>query len=39
VRSGLIYRGAIYPAEKIIRYGIFQNKGKWLYLNTSYQYL
>ena len=27
VRSGPIYRGAIYLAEKIIRYGIFQNKG------------
>ena len=27
VRLGLIYWGAIYLVEKIIRYGIFQNKG------------
>jgi hypothetical protein len=32
----LFIRGAIYPAEKIIRYGISQIKGKCLYFNTHY---
>jgi hypothetical protein len=34
VHSGPIYWGAIYLAKKIIRYGIFQNKGKCLHFNT-----
>ena len=39
VRSRPIYWGAIYLAENIIRYGVFQNKGKCLYFNTPYQNL
>jgi hypothetical protein len=31
MHSGPIYWGAIYLVEKIIRYGIFQNKDKCLY--------
>ena len=34
IRSKPIYRGAVYLAEKIKRYGIFQNKGKFLYFKT-----
>lgn len=33
----LFIRGAIYFVKKIIRYGISQNKGKFLYFNTPYQ--
>ena len=32
-----LFRGAIYLAKKITRYGIFQNKTKWVYFNTPYQ--
>ena len=36
MRSRPTHGGAIYFAEKIIRYNIFQNKGKCLYFNTPY---
>ena len=39
MRSRPICRGAIYLEEKIIRHGIFQNKGECLYFNTPYQSL
>ena len=39
VRSRPTFPGAIYLAENIIRYGIFHNKGKCLYFNTTYQEL
>ena len=37
VRSRSMCRGAIYLAEKIIRYSNFQNKGKYSYVNTPYR--
>ena len=36
VRSRPIYRGIIYLAKKIKRYGISQNKDTFLYFNTPY---
>ena len=32
-----LYQGIIYLVEKIMRYGIFQNKGKCLYFNAPYK--
>ena len=37
VRLGHVYQGAIDLAKYIIRYGISQNKGKFLNFNASYQ--
>ena len=37
VHSRPTYRGAIYLAKKITRYGFFQNKGKCVYFETPYQ--
>ena len=37
MRLGRIDLGVIYLTKKIIKYGVFQNKAKCLYLNTLYQ--